>query len=162
MAADRARVLMAIFEGQEAGGVAGVTRVARLARAQNAALRVAYFHRIPPGREDRRGRIIVETDREMARIEHEIVAAVTDAAGAAVECVVRFGARVRELDMELDVYAPGTLAVLAPSGAAQRWRWWRVRRRLARRAAVRVVVLDLRDGDSARPGRRLATLDQRA
>jgi hypothetical protein len=27
---------------------------------------------------------------------------------------------------------------------------------------VRVVVLDLRDGGPARPGRRLATLDQRA
>lgn len=159
------RILLAMFEGQETIGVERATRITRLARTQGAELRVAYFHPIPPGRIGRDGRIIVETDREMTRIERELVTAVGDIARAegtdAVHCVVRFGRPARELDVELDVYRPETVMFLSPARVVDRWRLWWARQRLARRADVRVVLLDAREGRADR-ARRLAAMGQRA
>jgi hypothetical protein len=118
------RMLIAIFEGDEGRGIVQVTRLIGLARLQNAAVRVAYFHSIPRDRTDRYGRIVSDRYREMLRIEEamrEAVAGVLRAAGRApVECVVRFGAPVVEVARVAD--PPALRGVCRPAPARARGR----------------------------------------
>src|SRR2546430_10430818 len=109
------RMLIAIFEGDEGRGLVQLTRLIGLARLQNAAVRVAYFHSIPRDRTDRYDRIVSDRYREMLRIEEamrEAVARVLRAAGRpAVEGVGRFGTPVVGVQREGGAFAAGGGAV---------------------------------------------------
>src|SRR5437762_13165215 len=146
------RMLIAIFEGDEGRGLVQVTRLIGLGRLQNAAVRVAYFHPIPRDRTDRHDRIVSDRFREMLRIEEamrEAVAGVLRAAGRGpVECVVRFGAPVVEVEREAEAFAADTVAFAPGPDLPARWRAWRVRRRFAAYPGLRLPVLE---GDA--PGR---------
>src|SRR2546421_12175003 len=129
------RMLIAIFEGDEGRGLVQLTRLIGLARLQNAAVRVAYFHSIPRDRTDRYDRIVSDRYREMLRIEEamrEAVAGVLRAVDRApVECVVRFGAPVVEVEREAEAFAADVVAFAPGPGFRARWRAWRGRRRFA-------------------------------
>src|SRR2546430_4447819 len=125
------RMLIAIFEGDEGRGLVQLTRLIGLARLQNAAVRVAYFHSIPRDRTDRYDRIVSDRYREMLRIEEamrEAVTGVLRAAGRApVECVVRFGTPVVEVEREAEAFAADAVAFAPGPGLRARWRAWRGR-----------------------------------
>src|SRR5947207_2482367 len=118
------RMLIAIFEGDEGRGIVQLPRLIGLARLQNSSVRVAYFRRIPRDRTDRYDRIVADRYREMLHIEEamrEAVAGVLRAAGRApVECVVRFGSPVVEVEREAEAFAADTGAVeLGPTQEAR-------------------------------------------
>jgi len=140
------RMLIAIFEGDEGRGIVQVTRLIGLARLQNAAVRVAYFHSIPRDRTDRYDRIVSDRYREMLRIEEamrEAVAGVLRAVDRApVECVVRFGAPVVEVEREVEAFAADAVAFAPGPGLRARWRTWRVRRRFTAYPGLRLLVLE--------------------
>src|SRR5919204_513500 len=100
------RMLIALFEGEEASGLAQLMRLIALARLQGGAVRVAYFHTIPRDRTDQYDRVVADRYREMLRIEEamrERVARVLRGAGRSpVELVVRFGAPVVEVAREAE------------------------------------------------------------
>jgi hypothetical protein len=140
------RLLIALFEGEELSGLASLARLIGLARVRDAAVRVAYFHRIPADRLDHQDRVVVDRYREMLRVEEamrESVAATLRAAGRApVECVVRFGVPVVEVAREAEAFAADTVAFTAGLDLAGRWRAWRIRRRLAGVFDARVLVVE--------------------
>jgi hypothetical protein len=148
------RMLIAIFEGDEGRGIVQLPRLIGLARLQNSSVRIAYFRRIPPDRTDRYDRIVADRCREMLRIEgamREAVAGVLRAAGRGpVECVVRFGSPVVEVEREAETFAADTVAFAPGPGLRARWRAWRVRRRFAAYPGLRLLVLE---GDAAGRGR---------
>jgi len=140
------RMLIALVEGDEAPALAQLTRLIALARMQDAAVRVAYFHGIPRDRTDRYDRVVVDRDREMLRIDEtmrETVACLLRASGRGpVEMVVRFGAPAVEIEREVEAFDADTVA-LAPGAALRaRWRAWRLRRRLAVRPHIRLLVVE--------------------
>jgi hypothetical protein len=147
------RMLIAIFEGDEGRGIVQLPRLIGLARLQNSSVRVAYFRRIPRDRTDRYDRIVADRYREMLRIEgamREAVAGVLRAAGrGSVECVVRFGSPVVEVEREAEAFAADTVAFAPGPDLRARRRAWRVRRRFAAYPGLRLLVLE---GDAA--GRR--------
>src|SRR5882672_9709833 len=100
------RMLIAIFEGEEGRGLVQLPRLIGLARLQNARVRVAYMRRIPRDRTDRHDRVVSDRYREMLHIEEamrEAVARVVRAASLPpVECVVRFGVPVVEVEREAE------------------------------------------------------------
>ena len=148
------RMLIAIFEGDEGRGLVQLTRLIGLARLQNAAVRVAYFHSIPRDRTDRYDRIVSDRYREMLRIEEAMREAVAGVLRAAdrppVECVVRFGTPVVEVQREAEAFAADAVAFAPGPGLRARWRAWRVRRRFAAYRGLRLLVLE---GDAAGGGR---------
>jgi hypothetical protein len=116
-----ARLLAIVMSGQERAALAGLAALVATARAEGAALRLACFQPLPPPREDRHGRVVADTDREMARISREIQAVFGAAArvfgDVAIECVVRFGRPRREARVETETYAPGIVALFESRGA---------------------------------------------
>ena len=146
------RMLIAIFEGDEGRGIVQLPRLIGLARLQNSSVRVAYFRRIPRDRTDRYDRVVADRYREMLRIEEamrEAVAGVLRAVGQGpVECVVRFGSPVVEVEREAEAFAADTVAFAPGPDLPARWRAWRVRRRFAAYPGLRMLVLE---GDA--PGR---------
>src|SRR3989442_4912198 len=120
------RMLIAIFEGDEGRGLVQLTRLIGLARLQNAAVRVAYFHSIPRDRTDRYDRIVSDRYREMLRIEEAMREAVAGVLRAAdrppVECVVRFGTPVVEVQREAEAFAAGSRPVPPGPGLPGRGR----------------------------------------
>jgi hypothetical protein len=97
---------------------------------------------------DRHGRVVADTDREMARITRTTVDALDAAARAygevAIETVVRFGDAGREALIEADVFQPDLMMFFAARGGGPlaRLRAWALRRRVTRRPGVRVIVLE--------------------
>ena len=148
------RMLIAIFEGDEGRGIVQLPRLIGLARLQNSSVRVAYFRRIPRDRTDRYDRVVADRYREMLRIEEAMREAVTGVLRAAgrgpVECVVRFGAPVVEVEREAEAFAADTVAFAPGPDLTARWRAWRVRRRFAAYPGLRLLVLE---GDAAGGGR---------
>src|SRR6267143_1419765 len=136
------RMLIAIFEGDEGRGLVQLPRLLGLARLQNSSVRVAYRY------------------REMLRIEEamrEAVAGVLRAVGQGpVECVVRFGSPVVEVEREAEAFAADTVAFAPGPDLPARWRAWRVRRRFAAYPGLRLLVLE---GDA--PGRGRAEVAMR-
>lgn len=109
-----ARLLALVMPGHERAALAGLPALVATARAEGAALRIACLQPLPPPREDKHGRVVADTDREMARITRERHA-VFDAAArvfgdVAIECVVRFGRPHREARVETEAYAPTVVA----------------------------------------------------
>src|SRR6267143_883662 len=147
------RMLIAIFEGDEGRGLVQLPRLLGLARLQNSSVRVAYFRRIPRDRTDRYDRIVADRYREMLRIEEAMREAV---AGGPVECVVRFGSPVVEVEREAEAFAADTVAFAPGPALPARWRAWRVRRRFAAYPGLRLLVLE---GDA--PGRGRAEVAMR-
>src|SRR2546422_3274968 len=139
------RMLIAIFEGDEGRGIVQLPRLIGLARLQNSSVRVAYFRRIPRDRTDRYDRIVADRYREMLRIEEamrEAVAGVLRAADRpAVECVVRFGTPVVEVEREAEAFAADAVAFAPGPGLRARWRAGRGRPRLAA-SPLRLLVLE--------------------
>ena len=140
------RMLIALVEGDEAAGLMQLTRLIALARMQNAAVRVAYFHTIPRDRTDRYDRIVADRYREMLRIDEtmrETVACLLRVSGRAqVEMVVRFGAPVVEIEREVEAFDADAVALAPDAALRARWRAWRVRRRLAAYPRVRLLVVE--------------------
>ena len=140
------RMLIAIFEGDEGRSIVQLTRLVGLARLQNASVRVAYFRRIPRDRTDRYDRVVSDRFREMLRIEEamrEAVAGVLRATERArVECVVRFGSPVVEVEREAEAFAADSVAFAPGPGLRARWRSWRIRRRFAAYPGLRLLVLE--------------------
>ncbi len=140
------RMLIAMFQGEEAFGLAHLGRWLGLAGLRDSAVRVAYFHSIPPDRVDRSERVVSDRFREMLRIEEAMREAVAGALRAAgrppVECVVRFGAPVVEVEREAEAFGADLVAFAPGPGLRARWRAWRVRRRFASRPDVRVLVIE--------------------
>jgi len=140
------RMVIALVEGDEASGLTQLTRLIALARIQDAAVRVAYFHTIPRDRVDRYDRIVADRFREMLRIEETMRETVTcllrASGGRPVEFVVRFGPPIVEIEREAEAFDADAVA-LAPGDALRaRWRAWRVRRRLAAYPRVRLLVVE--------------------
>jgi hypothetical protein len=140
------RMLIALFQGDETPGLAQLTRVLGLARLQDAAVRVAYFHAIPNDRTDHYDRVVADRYREMLRIEtamRETIATTLRAAGRPpVEVVVRFGRLVVEVAREAEAFAADTVAFAPGADLGARWRAWRIRRRFATCPDVRLLVLE--------------------
>jgi nucleotide-binding universal stress UspA family protein len=140
------RMLIAVLEGEEPSGIAHLARLIGLAGVQGVAVRIAYFHRIPRDRRDGHDRIVVDRHREMRRIEEAMREAVAGALRAAgrgpVECVVRFGAPVVEVEREAEAFGADAVAFAPGPGLRARWRGWRIRRGFAARADVRLLVLE--------------------
>jgi len=142
-----ARILAMVCAGQEAAAFTALPTLASLARADLAQLRVAYFRTIPPPRRDGWDRIVRHTDSEMARITR----AITETFRAALrrfddvdsDVVVRFGTPHLEAAIEADAFEPVFAAVCSPADAGwrERLRASRLRRYVAVRAGVRVLVL---------------------
>jgi len=140
------RMLIALFQGDETAGLAQLARLLGLARLQDAAVRVAYFHAIPSDRTDRHDRVVADRYREMLRIEHtmrEVIAATLRAAGRPpAELVVRFGTPVVEVAREAEAFAADTVAFAPGAGLGARWQAWRIRRHFAACSGVRLLVLE--------------------
>lgn len=141
-----ARLLAVITPGEEATALASLAGLSTIARAAHADVRLAYFHELPEPRLDRHGRVVADTDAEMARIAGATTA--TLIAGArvyddvAIDTVVRFGALRREVRYETEVYAPHIIVMFdAATHMLARLRGWVVRRALGRRHDARLLVL---------------------
>ena len=152
-----ARLLAVITPGDEAAALASIAGLVTVARAAEAEVRLAYFRDLPAPRVDRHGRVVADTDAEMARI----ASVATGALGAAarvfddvkMETVVRFGKPRREVPLEAEVYAPQIVVLFAAAASLlSRLRGWALRRRLARRPSSRMLVLE-----PARPRSKSAT-----
>lgn len=143
-----ARLLAIVLEGQEASVVTALPALAAVARAESACVRLAYLRSFPRPRVDRFDRVVVDTDREMARITDSTIATFAAAARPfddfTMEVVVRFGCPRGEVTIESEVFAPDLVSVLAPrdGGPFRRFATWRLRRSIARCAPVRVIVLE--------------------
>lgn len=142
------RLLAVVLEGQEAAALATLPALAAVARAEAACVRVAYLRAFPRPRVDRFDRIVVDTDREMARITDTTIETFASAArpfdDVTVQVVVRFGRLCDEAAIESEVFAPDLVSILAPrdAGPFGRFATWTLRRRIARCAPVRVIVLE--------------------
>ena len=140
------RMLVVVFAGQEVAALQGLPALLATARADRRHVRLAYFRALPPPRLDQHGRVVTDTDREMARITDATRDALTTVLRQLgpdpVEIVVRFGAPGREVLRETDVFTPDLVAFFAPPAAAlaTRLRVWALRRRVARRQARLLVV----------------------
>jgi hypothetical protein len=142
-----ARLLAIVLEGQEPAARAGMPALAAIARAEDAAVRLAVLRRLPPPQVDRHDRVVAGLDAEMARVERAVAETLGAAAraydGVALEVIVRFGAPGREALIETQAWAPD-VAVLFDARRGDlvtRLRLWALRRHLARRHA-RVLVLE--------------------
>ena len=144
----KARMLVVLLEGQEAVAIQGITALVAVARAERAVVRLAYLHRMPSPRTDRHGRVVADSDREMARIAEAAVEALRLAArpytDVEIEAVARFGAPGTELGFELDAFAPTLVTFLTARarGPLARLQLWALRRRIWLRPGVRLVVLE--------------------
>jgi len=140
------RMLVVVFSGQEGAVVEGLPALLATARADRRQVRLAYFQPIPPPRRDRHDRIVVDTDREMARVSERATGALTAALRELgldpVDIVVRFGSPSLEVLRETDVFTPDLVAFFSPPARAlaTRLRVWALRRRVARRQARLLVV----------------------
>jgi hypothetical protein len=142
------RILGVIHDRQESAALDGIAALVAVARAERAVVRLAYFQPLPPARLGRHGRVVADTDREMARITCVTIDTVEAAArpydDVTLETVVRFGSAGREALIEAEVFAPGLVVFFAARGGGPlaRLRAWALRRRIARRPGVRVIVLE--------------------
>jgi nucleotide-binding universal stress UspA family protein len=109
-----ARLLVLVMPGQEGAALAGLATLVATARGERAHIRIACFQPLPPSREDRHGRIVAGTDREMDRITRTTAEAFAAAArgfvDVSIECVVRFGRPRREARVETEVWEPDIVA----------------------------------------------------
>ena len=116
-----ARLLVLVMPGQERAALAGLATLVATARAARAAIRIACFQPMPAPREDRHGRVVSDTDREMARITHMTEEAFAAAArvfdDVPIDCVVRFGHPRREARIETDALAHDIVASFEGHGA---------------------------------------------
>lgn len=141
------RLLTVIIEGQEAAALSSMPALVSVARAEQATVRLAYFRRLPASRVDAYDRVVVPAELEMARIESAAVDALGAAArefdGVVMEPVVRFGRAGREVPIELETFAADLVVFVASrgDGPLARLREWALRRRVAARGKVRVLVL---------------------
>jgi len=142
------RMLAVVVEGQEAAAIPGMPALVAVARAEQAVVRLAYLHRIPPPRMNRHGGVAVDSDREMARIAGTAVESVRLAArpyaDVEIEAVARFGSPGRELGHEIDAFAPSLVTFLTAraGGPLARLGLWALRRRILLRPGIRLVVLE--------------------
>jgi hypothetical protein len=142
------RLLAVVFQGQETAALMTLPTLVAVTRAEAACVRLAYIRSFPRPRLDRFGRIAVDVDREMARIAHTMVETFTSAARRfddfTMEVVVRFGRARQEAIIETEVFAPTRIGLFAArdAGIQARWATRSLRRRIARHASVRVVVLE--------------------
>ena len=150
------RLLAVVGAGQEAGAVARLAALAAVARAERATVRLACIRPVPGPRLDACDRVAVSAERTLEHVAAAVTGAMETAARAAfspepVATVVRFGHPIREALLEADSFAPDLVALFAagPPSLAQRWRLRALRRRLARRSDMRVVILA--DTDSGWP-----------
>lgn len=154
------RLLAVISEGQEAAALSGMAALVAVARAEHATVRLAYFRRLPVPRVDAYDRMIAPVELVMERIEAAAVDALGAAArafdGVVMEPVVRFGRPSREVVIETESFAANLVVFVTSRGAGPlgRRRDWALRRRLAGRADVRVLILQ-----TPRPPRRRLELD---
>jgi hypothetical protein len=143
-----ARMLVVLLKEQEAAAAQGMATLVALARAERAVVRLAYLHRMPSPRMDRHGRVVADSDREMARITGTVVESLRLAArpyaDVEIEAVARFGAPGSELGFELDAFAPTLVTFLTAraDGPLARLQPWALRRRLWFRPEVRLIVLE--------------------
>jgi hypothetical protein len=156
------RVLVVITEGQERAVVASLPAIALVARAERSRVRLAYFRDLPGPRVDASDRVVVPAALAMERVEAAAVDALATAARAfddvVMEPVVRFGTPRREVALEADALGSNLVVFIAPRGARPlaRLRAWALRRRVARRGDLRVLVLqspapEVRRQDVMRP-----------
>jgi hypothetical protein len=141
------RLLAVITEGQEAAALRSMAALVAVARAEQATVRLAYFRPIPAARVDRCDRVVVPVDLEMERVAEAAASALRTAARAfddvVVEPVVRFGRPQREVGVEAEAFAADLVVLVTSRGAGllARVRAWALRRQLARRAGVRLLIL---------------------
>ena len=142
------RILAVIHDAHESAALGGIAALVAVARAERAVVRLAFVRPMPPERLDRHGRVVADTDREMARITCATIDVVEAAAqpydDVTVETVVRFGGAGREALIEAEVFDPGLVVFFAARGGGPmaRLRAWALRRRVSRRPGVRVIVLE--------------------
>ena len=108
------RLLALVRPGQERAAVAALPALVASVRHTPAVIRVVCLQPLPPPREDRHGRVVADTDHEMARIsarlEATFAAATRVFTGVTLECVVRFGRPRREARLENEVFVPDIIA----------------------------------------------------
>jgi hypothetical protein len=140
------RMLVVVFDGQEAAAIQGLPAVLATARSDRRSVRLACFRKLPAPRMDRHDRVVADCDQEMARITDATTTALTSALRQLsldpVDIVVRFGTPVREVLRETDAFTPDLIAFFAPPASAliSRLRVWVLRRRVAHRRARLVLV----------------------
>lgn len=143
-----ARLLAIVLEGQEPAVRAGMPVLAAVARAEHAAVRLAYLRPLPSPRVDRHDRVVAGVDAEMARVERAVGETLGAMARAyddvMLEIVVRFGAPGGEALIETEAWAPDVAVLFGPGRGdlVTRLRLWALRRRLAQRYATRVLMLE--------------------
>jgi hypothetical protein len=141
----RGRLLAVVFRGEERAALDGLRAVVGVARAESACIRVACFRPLPPPRVDRYDRVVVDRDREMERITVTTVEAFERVTrlfhDVPIEMVVRFGAPLREVELEVETFGPDLIAFFV-SPASSRLRSWLGRQRLTERAGLRALVVE--------------------
>ena len=105
-----ARLLVLVMPGQDATALAALPALVATARHERLAIHIACFQPLPPPREDRHGRVVADTDREMARLT-----ATTEATFAAASRV--FGRPAREARLEVEALTPDVVASFEGRGA---------------------------------------------
>ncbi len=142
------RVLGVVLRGQEAAAIRALGALVGIARAEQARLRLAYFHPLPRPRVNREDRVVVDQDQEMARITDSIGGLLQWASrrfdDVAIDTVVRFGVPRREAAIEADAFQPQLVACFASRHGSPRERLaaWALRRSLTRAAPARLLVFD--------------------
>lgn len=111
------RILLPLDQSQTAE--AAVPLVAGIARDSGASVRLLYVAPQPQTHLDQMGRAVAYADQEMARMEAEgldyLRTMEMQFAGAATECVVRFGDPLAEIVLEAQAFDADLIAV-ATSG----------------------------------------------
>ena len=111
------RIMMVVTPETVTDNTRIALEVARAARQSGGVVRILYVTPIPPPRVDRYGRVVADTDREMARIaagaEEKLRVMAADLDGVPVERVVRFGGLSEEIAIEADAFG-ADLVALAP------------------------------------------------
>jgi len=163
----RTGVVVVVSPNNPTGAVATLAQVRRLAAAAPNALLVldhVYVEYadedLTPGVIDLPNVLVLRTFSKAwglagCRVGYAVgspyVIGVLRAAGRApVECVVRFGSPVVEVEREAEAFAADTVAFAPGPDLTARWRAWRVRRRFAAYPGLRLLVLE---GDAAGRGR---------
>lgn len=124
------RILMVVTRSERADHALAALCAARLARDSGGTVRLAYIRPLPPPRVDRHGRIVADTDREMARITTEaserLAGLASEFEDVPVERVVRFGRLAAELSIEAEGFHADLVAIAAPlrPGLRERFRHW--------------------------------------
>ena len=140
-----AGLLALVFPDEESAALAALPALMAVARAEAVDVRLACVRPIPAPRLGALDQVVAGTDQEMTRITRSLSETFSAAArrfdDVSTEVVVRFGRPHDEALIEIDVCTPALVSVCPGRGVA-RLSTWLVRRRLAQRRDIRLIVVE--------------------